>query len=757
MSEICSACRRKKSIYDLRIPGSCLEHVFCTTCYDSQSKYEFIEISNCFDCKDFFKPDPLNSIDCCSYCLGSKPFFKNICQSHRICEICISSPCDQKIKSCYNCLEQWENTCCNCFKYLKSGILSYPRHMVHKYCSDCINQDFIACQECSKVNTMPSQILCFVCKETSNIFYQNNCTQHCFCVNCLIILQDLRYSEIYPEFYKCDVCIKSIQKIFYQDYCSLCLSNINLFKIFTCPKKHNFCEDCLTRKKNISPYLRCNYCIEYFNPVYENFYCIICSKSRKNHKLLACEKHYACDYCLSNIPLGKLDLYLRVLRCGNCSKSIEQLFKNKHLNLKFVLSYHKNDSCMICDKNFSISKSCSDHKICIKCYSKRLKIIYNQNCLQCLDLMNLLCYSCFEIKEDEALLYLNLSCSQLHRYCINCFLYYKVSIFSKSCRFCLQMYEFINSQTCIFCKKDIKIGLRYTCAYHYMCDKCAGFLNDDNKLLYSSVLNCKECKDSINNTKFPKKANDIENIEEVKIPLNEMNKRANIDDTKNQKTESNLINEQSLQNKNLILYGNSSISNTACNDPSYPKEILNLHDDSKIIDDIDKKLFLKESARNLSFLLAEKSKKTDELSPDSIIPIDAHQKYECCCREQEYKLECGHSLCSFCLEECFKKSYKIFIENIINRRLDILNSESGGINCFDPECYCKMLIPFSLFYDVAKEVVLFYRLEDKFVQHYELYFEGIRYKFESFQCCGYITGYIYDRNCMWCAKNSNSW
>ncbi|OMJ84198.1 hypothetical protein SteCoe_14753 [Stentor coeruleus] len=760
MSELCSSCKRKKSIYELKIPGDCLEHVFCIMCYDSQSKYKFIEISTCINCNDFFKPHSLSRNYNCTYCFESSNLLENICQSHRICKMCVSKPCNKKIKSCYNCLEQWENTCCNCFKYLKSRVLYCPKNMAHRLCSDCFNQDFIACQECLNRN-IPLQKSCFVCQNTFNIFYKSKCKQHTFCVNCLSILLDIRYSELYLSFYHCGSCIKSIQNLYYEDYCSLCLGKSNLFKIFPCPNNHHFCEVCLTRKKDIIPDLRCIHCIEYFNPPYKLPYCILCSKPRKNHKTLICNHHYACYYCLKNISSKNIDLYLKLLRCRDCAKSIEQIFKNKDLNLIRILSSQENNCCVVCNDEISIMKNCLNHKICIKCYAKRSQGIQNLNCPQCSEIICLLCCGCYKINENKVLLYLNLSCNQSHKYCENCFTNYKISALSEKCEFCLKMYEFKSNKDCIFCKKIIKNNLRYTCEFHCMCEKCSSFLNDDNKTIYSSVLNCKECKNAINHTLFPKKVYSCEEsneiIEEIKIPINELGVK-NVSDIENQKTETSLTNEKNLRNQNFIPYKNNDISNATYNNQSCHREIIDYKDCKNIVADynINISLSLTQSTRNMNYFLAEKGKKYDEDSMgNSVNPIDTRQKYKCCCREQIYKMECGHSLCSFCLEECFKKSYQTFIEHIINRRLDTLNSEIGGINCFYPECYSKMLFPFSLYYEIAKKVAQLYRIEEAFIKHYELYFEGIKYKFENFQCCGYITGYIYERNCMWCAKISN--
>ncbi|OMJ66231.1 hypothetical protein SteCoe_37002 [Stentor coeruleus] len=763
MSEKCSSCGCTKSIYELKIPGSCLDHIFCVVCYESQSIHEFINSINCTKCDEFFRLSQSSSMDICSYCLGSQDLIENICQSHKICKSCISMPCDNKIKLCYYCSIQFENTCCNYFKFSNSGVLLFPRHMAHKYCRDCFNKDFKECHECSDRFIKASKS-CFICKETTNIFYENECVEHNFCVNCLNILIDKRYSELYSAFYSCDICIKSIQKLYYQNYCSLCLSNDNLFKIFSCPQKHYYCEICLTTKKDIIPYLRCNYCIEYFSPNIEFSHCILCLKSRKNHRLLACNEHYVCDYCFNFLLSKNVDLYLKLIRCAYCVKSIEQLLKDKNFNFKSIAGSQKSDqeyaNCMICDDMDGITKHCSEHKVCIKCCARNPQFIKDINCSQCFDLMNSLCCGCHEINENTTLLYLNLCCSQLHRYCKNCFNAYKTLERSESCELCLKMYDFNSSQDCIFCKKYIKDNLRYTCESHCICEKCAKFLSDDNKTIYSSVLYCEKCKNAINNSFFPKKNYSCEktnkSIEEMKIPLNELKIINTFDDTKNQKTESSLQNEQIPRNKNFILYKNTDISNAAYNDQSYPKEILDLYNDSKntVVDcNIEKEISLSQSARNLNYFFTEKNRMYDEVSTgSSIISIDTRQNYKCCCREQVYKLECGHSLCLFCLEECFKKSYQTFIENIINRRLDILNNKRCGINCFASECYCKMLIPFSFFYDIAKEVAYFNRLDLSFVQHYELYFEGFRYKFESFECCSYITGYIYERNCMWCKK-----
>ncbi|OMJ85333.1 hypothetical protein SteCoe_13366 [Stentor coeruleus] len=770
--ENCCKCFVQAIYYELIIPGRCKKHLYCKNCYKDIPRCDSEKSIECPDCRQFFFPAASEYSNICSHCNNTREINAKICLCHQMCNECILNLAGKKIRSCYWCLFQWENTCCNCFWYIPFNVLACPWHIHHRYCEGCLLINKKVCKICIKDEIQPGNKQCTICHKKDNSYIKNECKKHFICKICFIVLLDPDYSNFYDKIIRCKDCDIAIYHKKSKSFCALCLNKEKkLLKILACPKNHNFCKKCFANKKDKAKFFSCQYCYNYFYPKNEDRLCLLCTNSRESCIETICDRHNICSLCFNYIFISNPKLYADSIYCKQCSQSIK--LKLKKTPKTFKVSKHKINSinplevnqimkseysCIFCNAIYrkSIDK-CNIHHVCPKCSKSKIDIIRNLNCPQCSKATIPSCNSCKTKYNNHDFIYENLACIYSHNYCKNCLIIPEKYALHDICKYCLIMYENASLEKCLLCKAQMNINYKgYLCENHSLCKKCFEILNNDNKFVYASVFPCQTCGDNLKILNFSFVHNDfknnIENIEEnKKLPLGienakktrnlsdfdqsepekplDINSKIDLDRNSSQ-TDSNLLNEKSKLSSNL------SISIETKEDES---------------ENVEKSSSLTQSYKNLAYLLNASIKKliTSEIA-NSSATNETTKNLECCCNDAHYNIECGHSLCPLCLENKFKKNYEKFIENIRIRNLKVLNEEAMGINCHKEDCYCKLTIPFSVFYESAKKVALSFSIDEKFVKHYELYFEGIRYKFESFNCCGYITGYLFERKCMWC-------
>lgn len=765
--ENCSLCAISLPYYQLIIPGRCKSHLYCNECYNKIPRSDLKNLIKCLDCKHFFSPSILEDFNYCSHCNNIKDINAEICQGHRMCNECILKPAEKKIKSCYYCLYQWENTCCSCFWFIPTEILACPWHVYHRYCQNCLLENKTNCKKCIINEIRLDTKHCFICNKNDQTFLKAQCKDHSICKRCFTVLLIPNYLNLYRQIYKCKNCINYINKKKSKSFCALCLKNKKkLFKNLACPSGHEFCKSCFANKKNEAEFFSCRYCIEYFFPKNDDAYCLLCTKFRNNYISTSCDMHNICTLCFDYILKNHPKEYIKSFSCKTCSQSLKKqlktILKKNYIhkrssttkllfeNTSKIESEH---SCSLCNAQYHmLIPSCSSHNICPKCYKNKTDQIINLNCHQCSEAIKLSCNNCKKKIKNEDFIYENLACIYSHLYCKNCFILPEKYTNENSCKLCLKIYENTSLDKCLLCKNSTENCEKCLCENHSICKKCFKILNNENKFVYASVFPCWACGDSLKSINFSYYPNNLnartENIEEEKkLPLNiEIINLSEICLSEPEKPlsvcpnsdliETPLKTDKNPFNNKLFLSHFSSMSTECKVEESESTE---------------RKNSLTQSSKNIAYLLSTSIKK---LIISGIANLSATneiaKKSECCCNDLHYNLECGHSLCPLCLENSFKKKYQKFIENIKFRNLKELNEEVGGINCHKEDCYCKLAVPFSVFYECAKEVALSLNIDEKFVKHYELFFEGIRYKFESFNCCGYITGYLFERKCMWC-------
>ena len=125
-----------------------------------------------------------------------------------------------------------------------------------------------------------------------------------------------------------------------------------------------------------------------------------------------------------------------------------------------------------------------------------------------------------------------------------------------------------------------------------------------------------------------------------------------------------------------------------------------------------------------------------------------------CCNSKWGYLECGHIKCAFHIQNDFYYQFRNFIEKIIVKDLDWLNSNDHSIGCYQ-NCYNKPCVPFSEVKEVAFSILREMNVDLRFADYFSLCFEGIPYKFEVCSRCGYIKGYYSIEICLWCNLITN--
>lgn len=115
------------------------------------------------------------------------------------------------------------------------------------------------------------------------------------------------------------------------------------------------------------------------------------------------------------------------------------------------------------------------------------------------------------------------------------------------------------------------------------------------------------------------------------------------------------------------------------------------------------------------------------------------------------KLKCNHCFSLDQLKSKFERDFLELIQKINANDILFLNSRNYGLHCLINNCSIKFCFSFDLVQDIALNVARNYGINEKFVFHYKLLFEGIKMKFTNCQKCGFCTGYFeFNNYCLWC-------
>lgn len=792
----CSSCNKSDIYLKLKVPGNCINHLFCSDCYKSNPILPAACIFDCVKCSDFYRSilNPREIV--CDYChIVSR--FDLTCSVHNVCNVCLFSWSLKQINGCYKCKELSKFTCYSCkiLKPLKT--VKCPTHFKHRYCWDCFTKfkyDFnsVVCQECKKAfKKTKIGYLCLICKRKAVEIGENRCRYHSLCLQCIYLLNKPPYLFLHLDINSCHECTVNT-KLDFGNICQNCIrplkntGSISLKLIMlTCKFKHAFCIDCYTQK-GLGDIISCKHCAFFFKKSEaDEIVCMFCKRVRLNNIQLDCKDCIICEFCMLFIKENNPIRYLQSMLCQEGQFNLCKLLEipldsiiedKKHLEdfKKRFLQYYDNNqkvNCHECRKQIDYLNFCNIHPLCKNCFNS-LTINRNKKCNKCINIFQTACKNCFSVVKIEGERIVNLACKKNPKdfYCSICFVDIKTSR-NCSCTACLQLYEPCNKNCCYLCKKKKKIDGDFWCSQHRLCIDCQ-FSSNYILEIYKNNLGCENCK-LISITESFGRSHEIAKHKFSNFEGEDEKKQVF---TEEKKFENSLYDSQTLSSRKLtgknekyfINYPKADFAPNPCQksieNSLDSAEKLNAKTESSLKNHGDYIGFISQENPSFESLNLEKgqniSNPIEKINESFQVKLEEMMKPKCeenskyiiCCGQSVQKNECGHPICKQCLEKLFEKKFNYFISLILEGRLEVLNNTSWEIGCFKEECYLKVCFPFSLFEHIAKRIVIEKRLPEEISTHFDLCFEGIKYYFYKCTKCNYYTGDKPGKGCMWCPR-----
>lgn len=758
----CSGCKDFFEEINLLYPGQCQKHKFCKNCFDENS----IKLNprlNCLDCMNFYNPISISENDPkCYYCKTTRAF-NGTCKSHRMCQNCLKFPCNEMIKSCYQCFRTWEKMCRICMKLVEEMLISCPSHLEHSYCQDCFrnqarNKNYYECIRCKIMSKKATMLQCYFCKTNKNLLKFPS-SEHNLCTQC-VYLNGFFISESsvgLKNFY-----LPEIKVLLLTLHCQLCFAQVEgipHMQILTCPYNHVICKACSISLPLSPSLISCQYCYNFFSTSKVES-CLFCKHKKIDSISLNCSNHNICRSCLLFIQEHDLSIYINFKACKACSYSLKNLFTPiaiTFFNENHLVNNFNKGLCSICNTHADVPIECLEQKFCLNCIKYKYAEALNINfCESFSRILASACKRCFRITEFKIY---NPACDLGHFYCEKCFFEFKNDKTFHQCQKCYWLYKKKNQLQCIFCSKLNSEGLQI-CTKHYICGKCAHFITYKTKSLYASIIKCKSCKLSelFNHREEEISSKIYTSHEETKKNPYEDHKSNHIQylgHEENFKICSSMMPVEYFYKSSLGKYPGSQPLFDILKNSNYAGQ--NYYDSSYTLPSENKKNNRIRSTKDVIKSQALESQYEGHV--EALIPMDEFKpalknknkgKIKCC---DEYwkKMACGHARCLICLSKKFKEDFEEFISCMLNKELEKLNNQILGIRCFKKYCCNSMCFPFMSFAHVAEEILQSRNIDKVLSQKYAMYFEGIKYQFIFCPGCKYITGYHkLDEKCIWC-------
>ena len=321
-----NSCCRDKSGKVFKTPRCC-EHNYCRVCIVEGSRYIDCEL-----CSMYFESRirPNNSKNFqCSLC-KLPPIVCDIkCESHKYCKYCynfLKNNDYDHISNVANCEE-----CNKSLKLLKIDDVSRPienlvphqnpnpQHIINK--TPKMRSKMIKFTS-NKPKPRPAsqqkkKTICDSCKTYFDKCSINpNCNKHQCCTKCI---------QKGSKSFNCDTCIAYFERV-ENSKCLFCMKSLG--KKLTTPRcnQHYYCKDCIKMKPAD---LKCDYCSMYFESLTRKYdpNILACSLCRIGPMTsgIKCSVHFYCSYCFKYLTENEFDHILLVVKCQDCSKSIQSI------------------------------------------------------------------------------------------------------------------------------------------------------------------------------------------------------------------------------------------------------------------------------------------------------------------------------------------------------------------------------------------------------------------------------------------------
>lgn len=317
-------CRKcLKVVSDKHCKTNCeFNHIYCFNCFTQEDT--FLDEEICGSCRNFVLNEKGKGKHCmqCHNILNTQ----QICKNHPICQSCLknpSNPSRENIQNCKKCIENLSSNCFNChsqtfFKYLICFTECPEQHL---YCKQCFgkikdeSQDS-NCATCQslfhKKGIKKIKKHCDYCSSLK--IFPSNCIEHNLCYKCLFI----NSSRLIKD---CQMCIEVFENTCMNCYCELTPNSLKL-NFPTCDLMHFFCENCFMKLKNDKSVL-CKACALKEKAL--NSFCDLCFRRESKEKL--CRFHRICEICQINLKSKKGEFLIELLNCEECEREIEKYAK----------------------------------------------------------------------------------------------------------------------------------------------------------------------------------------------------------------------------------------------------------------------------------------------------------------------------------------------------------------------------------------------------------------------------------------------
>lgn len=413
----------------------------------------------------------------------------------------------------------------------------------------------------------------------------------------------------------------------------------------------------------------------------------------------------------------------------------------------------------------------NDHEFCMKCYLKRTSNFLTKDCDQCKQILigikknkmtcmfyhqdynnpiylcpnHILCKMCVNIganlklsctecntrMKKKALCFqhaklinkndaiLNISCTKNHTYCFESYFEYLTSSnFPLTC--CNKIFEIPeNSYDCSICRKKGPYTKKQICPLHFYCIFCLNQLKKpENSISISAKNFCNTCT-----IYFKTNAND-----ETQCSQDE-----SFPD----------IDEESLADEINYPYAFfSQKPKPVIKRPVYKEKNYEINSPQRI-----SQMFLI-PVQAKSFVIKPDNKFLGaELVPESFMRCLK-------CQIPGKIMECQHVFCLNCIAENFNMTFNAFVYYVQQGMFQYLVPEKHRLGCLVEDCYNQYCLPFSLFQDAAKIIVMtnypiYYN--EQFLTFYGPFFEGFPMEFKNCPTCRKNFGYYpHDCSCLYC-------
>lgn len=739
-TNMCSICEKEDRDL-IPIIGCLNNHKCCFNCLKSNENVQHIA---CRDCRVYFKLRLQRKSNCCIFCYyNSKSVFKIMCSRHYICSYCsdliYSIPLvkQQKLINCQECLnlssisEGYETAISN-YKTMCQECKKIPPINIgcksHNICKICLKfkmnnilKNIGNCYICNEFNAKG----CRVCFALTDKPRSLNCSyKHIYCLYCITLNK--------PNFAKEDEgCVECSAIVINDEFMKnkRCMQCRVLMNPSSDCNYHSICIDCLlhTNENIIKKITNCIECMEC-----QKYNCFNCRKYNTDLLfLIGCKaKHVYCETCFRSLKKS-----CNIKKCEDC---LRDYLKNEMISIR--------SWCSRCNSVENSPIVCNTHSYCLKCYPN---VEYNvlNGCTICLQLFHKYCINCLSEFNSRPKLFFP-ACEKNHFYCEKCFDHLNISK-SIRCRSCNQKEKkFTNA--CDLCFR--REGKSKLCRSHLYCEVCIENLNKLKRSSFIILLVCSLCRTSFENKR-----------ENSTLDKDFCNKKQN-NFLLNQAPPGGILNADELFYEQEYLVGPINKGNhTDFNYSSPGYTPLKSNTDLimfPITEDLSINKFIYNQNTGGGFL----NKLTAENYPMTKSNVDGtHQvsskikrKVKCkMCNEAHYRLKCNHAHCLKCFKNAFFIKFDLFIKSLIIKNDEALKTKDYSISCLEPNCNNKYCLPFDLFYSVAKEFVDPYypdypETTQKFLYHYEGFFEGINYTFGPCNRCNIFVGKAKNQLCLWC-------